>query len=88
MRARAPTGWPGRGSESIGFGLKPIADQPNSLLDYQCLIGLICCPTGWNAFNHPVFGTPDLSLDDGSFGTISYTSNTPREVQLAIKFNF
>jgi hypothetical protein len=41
-----------------------------------------------NAFNHPVFGTPDLSLDDGSFGTISYTSNTPREVQLAIKFNF
>jgi Carboxypeptidase regulatory-like domain len=41
-----------------------------------------------NAFNHPVFGTPDLSLDDGSFGTISYTSNSPREVQLAIKFNF
>jgi hypothetical protein len=41
-----------------------------------------------NAFNHPVFGTPDTSLDDGSFGTVSYTSNTPREVQLAIKFNF
>jgi len=41
-----------------------------------------------NAFNHPVFGTPDTSLDDGSFGTISYTSNTPREIQLAVKFNF
>ncbi len=41
-----------------------------------------------NAFNHPVFGTPDTSLDDGSFGTVSYTANTPRELQLAIKFNF
>ncbi len=41
-----------------------------------------------NAFNHPTFGTPDLSLDDGSFGQTSYTSNVPRELQLAIKFNF
>jgi hypothetical protein len=41
-----------------------------------------------NAFNHPVFGQPDTGVDDGSFGQISYTSNTPREVQLAIKFNF
>jgi hypothetical protein len=41
-----------------------------------------------NAFNHPVFGTPDLSLDDGSFGQIFYTSVSPRELQLAIKFNF
>jgi len=42
-----------------------------------------------NAFNHPVFGTPDTSVDDPSFGQISYTSgNGPREVQLAIKFNF
>jgi Carboxypeptidase regulatory-like domain/TonB dependent receptor len=41
-----------------------------------------------NAFNHPVFGTPDTSVDDGDFGTISYTSNQPREVQLAVKFNF
>ncbi len=41
-----------------------------------------------NAFNHPVMGTPDLSLDDGSFGQTFYTSNTPRELQLAIKFNF
>ena len=28
------------------------------------------------------------AVDDGSFGTISYTSNTPREMQLALKFNF
>ena len=41
-----------------------------------------------NAFNHPVFGTPDTSVDDPSFGQISYTSQLPREIQLAIKFNF
>jgi hypothetical protein len=42
-----------------------------------------------NAFNHPVFGTPDTSLDDGSFGKIFGTSgNGPREMQLAVKFNF
>ena len=41
-----------------------------------------------NAFNHPVFGTPNTSVDDPSFGQISYTSNSPREVQLALKFNF
>jgi len=41
-----------------------------------------------NAFNHPVFGTPDTSLDDGSFGVVSYTANSPRELQLALKFNF
>jgi len=42
-----------------------------------------------NAFNHPVFGTPDTNLDDGSFGQIFYMANPgPRQVQLAIKFNF
>ncbi|MGA8154415.1 MAG: TonB-dependent receptor [Terriglobales bacterium] len=41
-----------------------------------------------NAFNHPVFGTPDTSVDDPSFGQVSYTSVPPREVQLAVKFNF
>jgi hypothetical protein len=41
-----------------------------------------------NAFNHPVFGTPDTTLDDGSFGVTSYQANNPRQVQLAIKFNF
>ena len=41
-----------------------------------------------NAFNHPVFGAPDTYVDDQSFGTISYTSNNPREVQLALKVYF
>jgi len=41
-----------------------------------------------NAFNHPVFGTPDTSVDDESFGQIFYTSVGPRQVQLAFKFNF
>lgn len=41
-----------------------------------------------NAFNHPVFGTPDTATDDQNFGQIFYTSNSPRELQLALKFNF
>jgi hypothetical protein len=41
-----------------------------------------------NAFNHPVFGTPNTSVDDENFGKITNTSVGPREVQLAIKFNF
>ena len=41
-----------------------------------------------NAFNHPVFGTPDTQVGDDTFGTISYTSVGPRELQLGFKFNF
>jgi len=41
-----------------------------------------------NAFNHPVFGTPNTSVDDPDFGTISYTAVGPRQVQLALKFSF
>lgn len=41
-----------------------------------------------NAFNHPVFGTPDTSVDDPNFGVISYTASTPRQVQLALKLSF
>lgn len=41
-----------------------------------------------NAFNHPTFGTPDMTLDDGSFGVISNTESTPRYVQLGIQFKF
>ena len=26
-----------------------------------------------NAFNHPIFGTPDTSVDDPSFGTVTYS---------------
>lgn len=41
-----------------------------------------------NAFNHPVFGTPGTSLDDSQFGIITYTSNSPRQVQLGMKITF
>src|SRR5438874_30603 len=41
-----------------------------------------------NALNHPVFGTPDTQVGDDTFGTISYTSVGPREIQLGFKFNF
>jgi hypothetical protein len=41
-----------------------------------------------NALNHPVFGTPDTSVDDPNFGVINYTSNTPRQVQLGGKVTF
>ena len=43
----------------------------------------------YNAFNHPVFGAPNTTVDDAqNFGIITYTSNGPRQVQLAFKFNF
>ncbi len=41
-----------------------------------------------NALNHPVFGTPDTSVDDPNFGVIGYTSNGPRQVQLGGKLTF
>ena len=41
-----------------------------------------------NAFNHPVFGTPDTAVGDADFGKVNYTSVGPREVQLGFKFNF
>ena len=41
-----------------------------------------------NAFNHPVFGTPDTQVGDDTFGTINSTSVGPRELQLGFKFNF
>jgi len=41
-----------------------------------------------NALNHPVFGTPDTTVDGENFGQIFNTSVGPRQVQLAFKFNF
>lgn len=41
-----------------------------------------------NALNHPVFGTPDTSVDDPNFGVVGYTSNGPRQVQLGGKITF
>jgi len=41
-----------------------------------------------NAFNHPVFGTPDTYVGDPNFGVINYTAINPRQCQLALKFSF
>ena len=41
-----------------------------------------------NAFNHPVFGTPNTTVGDPNFGIINYTTVGPRQCQLALKFNF
>jgi hypothetical protein len=40
----------------------------------------------FNALNHPQFNSPHSSFNSGSFGTITSTANSPREVQLALKF--
>jgi hypothetical protein len=44
----------------------------------------------FNATNTPVMGTPDNYLPDGPgyFGVVSYTANTERQLQLALKFYF
>jgi len=40
----------------------------------------------FNAFNHPQFCPPSVSYGDPGFGTIWYTCNSPREMQMALKF--
>lgn len=44
----------------------------------------------FNATNTPVMGMPDTNLLDGPgfFGVVSYTANTARQLQLALKFYF
>jgi hypothetical protein len=39
----------------------------------------------FNALNHPQFNPPDTEVNGGNFGVITDTSNSPREVQLALK---
>jgi hypothetical protein len=41
-----------------------------------------------NAFNHPIFGTPNTSVDGSDFGKITYTSNGARQIQLGGKVTF
>ena len=41
-----------------------------------------------NAFNHPVFGTPNTSVGDPGFGQITYLAVGPRQGQLALKLVF
>jgi hypothetical protein len=44
----------------------------------------------FNATNTPIMGTPDTNLLDGPgfFGAVSYTANTERQLQMALKFYF
>jgi hypothetical protein len=41
-----------------------------------------------NAFNSPIFHTPDTNLNDGSFGVINTMDNFARQLQLAIRVTF
>ncbi|WP_260315418.1 TonB-dependent receptor [Silvibacterium bohemicum] len=40
----------------------------------------------FNALNHPVFNGPDAGVNDANFGLINSQSNSPRQLQLAVKF--
>jgi hypothetical protein len=42
----------------------------------------------FNAFNHPVFGDPNLAAGTAQFGTIRSTRVGGREIQLALKVLF
>jgi hypothetical protein len=42
----------------------------------------------FNAFNRHVFGNPDTNPYDSGFGTVGYTSNSPRQGQLTLRVEF
>jgi len=42
----------------------------------------------FNATNTPVFAIPDNGISDPTFGVVSSTANTERQLQLALKFYF
>jgi hypothetical protein len=42
----------------------------------------------FNALNHPQWGAPDTNVNDGTFGQINSQANSPRQLQLALKFIF
>jgi hypothetical protein len=42
----------------------------------------------FNAFNTPLFGQPDSTVNDQYFGQINYTANSARVIQLALKLYF
>jgi len=45
--------------------------------------------TEWfNAFNHPQFGAPNTALGNASFGQVLNQANSPRVIQMALKFYF
>jgi hypothetical protein len=42
----------------------------------------------FNAFNNVVWGTPDNTVNDPTFGEVTSIANTPRQIQFALKFIF
>ena len=42
----------------------------------------------FNFTNSVVWGTPDANVTDSSFGAITSTENTPRQIQFALKIYF
>ena len=42
----------------------------------------------FNAFNNVVYGQPDSTLTDPTFGEVTYQGNTPRQIQFGLKFYF
>jgi hypothetical protein len=40
----------------------------------------------FNALNHPVFCAPNLGVASGQFGLVTWQCNSPREVQMGLKF--
>lgn len=51
-------------------------------------MGLQFRAESFNAFNRPQMGTPDTAFGSPTFGTISTQSNSPRQIQLALRLNF
>jgi hypothetical protein len=43
---------------------------------------------GLNIFNHPGLGGYDSNFNDSSFGYITGTANSQRQIQLALKLVF
>jgi hypothetical protein len=41
-----------------------------------------------NFFNHPLFGGPGMSFGSASFGTVTSQTNTPRDIEMALKLIF
>jgi hypothetical protein len=42
----------------------------------------------FNAFNHPVFGSPNTTVGNAQFGRVTSTANAPRQTQFALKLLF
>jgi len=41
-----------------------------------------------NAFNHPLFAGPNMTVGSDSFGAVTSQANTPREVEMGLRLSF